>query len=452
MTKRTITNLTRNKKKKKILHKDSFENVITGLGSRLDKQSASQYGMSRTIERDELEEFYRNNWIAKAIDGKVFDMIRKWRTFKSSSIDPDKIKELEAVEKNLQLKNKFKQALTWASIYGGAAIIMNVNNQGDLSEELNYKNVQQGDLDRITVVDRWMLTQSGVIEYNPLSKNFGEPDYYQLAWDTANTQIHPSRVIRINGREMPIHIKKTLHFWGDSDIQRIYDALIKNDTVYAAISTMVHDTNVDAMKIAGISEALMQEDGAERIIETLMTLNQSKSLLNMIAIDSDDEYIRNPISFAALPDIQKNFQQIVAGAVDYPYRRLIGEQVGGLGAVGDGSTLDYYDSIKNLQESKLVPKLDVLDQVMVRSALGEYPDDLCYEFNPLWQVSDSEQADIDIKKADKLLKLSDLGVPESILMRDAVEAGILNNMEESDIDEYERNVDNEIEEDDEFNE
>jgi hypothetical protein len=71
----------------------------------------------------------------------------------------------------------------------------------------------------------------------------------------------------------------------------------------------------------------------------------------------------------------------------------------GLGATGESDTRNYYDRLSSDQKNDLGPMLDRLDEVMIRSALGDKPDDLFYEWNSLWQLTDQEKADVATKKA-----------------------------------------------------
>ena len=89
--------------------------------------------------------------------------------------------------------------------------------------------------------------------------------------------------------------------------------------------------------------------------------------------------------------------------------------------------------ISSMQENNLRPNLPVLDQVIVRSALGDYPQSLSYEFNSLWQLTDQEEATINNTNAQTLATLASVGVPEFTLLKDAIELGIVKNMTIADV-------------------
>lgn len=83
----------------------------------------------------------------------------------------------------------------------------------------------------------------------------------------------------------------------------------------------------------------------------------------------------------------KRFAQI-------PHTVLYGQSPAGLRATGDYDTRQYYDSISRKQENDLRPQLDYLDQVLIRSALGEMPPDYSFDFKPLWQIDEVTQSNI----------------------------------------------------------
>ncbi len=447
---RNPTKLKKTHNKRPLRFSDGMQNLISGIGTARDRQKHSRYVRDRVLTYDEVEEIHRNQWVSKAIDGKPFDMTREGRTFKSDDLTPEELTTIKETEEQLNMQQAIRQALTWASLYGGAAIVMVTEGAGKLDEPLNLDTFPQGGLLKLAPVDRWHITWSGAVDYNPISLTFGEPEFYRIAMDTENTQIHRSRVIRFTGREMPYNIQRELLFWGDSDIQRWYDSMIKYDTTSLAIGTMVHDANLDILKLKDLAVTLTQKDGEQKILDRLNTLNEGKSVINAMAIDAEDDLTRNPISFSALPEIEKFKLQTLAGALDYPLRRLLGESTGGLGAVDDGSTRDYYDAIGALQKTVLAPRLRRIDQVMVRSALGKYPDNLSFKFNSLWKMTEKEEADLNAVKAETLNKLADIGVPEHVLMRDAVEQGLTNNLDEKYIAEIEKNPTPEPENENEF--
>jgi len=76
--------------------------------------------------------------------------------------------------------------------------------------------------------------------------------------------------------------------------------------------------------------------------------------------------------------------------------RLFGQTAGGLSATGDGDLNNYYDHVAAIQEADFRPDLELLDRLLVRSALGDYPEDISWTWNPLYQESGTELAQQDL--------------------------------------------------------
>jgi phage-related protein (TIGR01555 family) len=133
--------------------RDSLYNLITGLGTPKDPTTASTYHLS-LLNRNDLENAYRSDWIARRIvDAPAEDATREWRAWQASQ---DQIQVIEDEEKKHDLQRKLRLALIRSRLYGGAALVMGVN-QGNSDEELVLENVQEGDLEFVVVLNRYEL-------------------------------------------------------------------------------------------------------------------------------------------------------------------------------------------------------------------------------------------------------------------------------------------------------
>ena len=126
-------------------------------------------------------------------------------------------------------------------------------------------------------------------------------------------------------------------------------------------------------------------------------------------------------TFATLPDIIDRMQQQVSGAAKIPRALLFGTGAGGLGATGDLELSAYYDQIATVQSNEIEPAMAIFDECLIRSALGNRPPEIWYEWSSLWQTSDAEKADIFAKVAGAVRNLADSGViPREVLTQSVV--------------------------------
>jgi hypothetical protein len=106
-------------------------------------------------------------------------------------------------------------------------------------------------------------------------------------------------------------------------------------------------------------------------------------------------------------------------------RGLAGGSTGG----GADDVRSYYDACATKQKNDIAPRLGMLDQVLVRSATGGFNDNIAYEWNPLWQLSDADKATIQFQKAQATQIYANLG----IINEDALREGIVNQLIEDQV-------------------
>ena len=128
--------------------------------------------------------------------------------------------------------------------------------------------------------------------------------------------------------------------------------------------------------------------------------------------------------------ILHEFLTLVSGAAQIPVSRIFGTAMGqgmegGATSGGPDDLRNYYDHCTNIQKNEIAPRLGMLDQVMLRSAFGQNPDqNIHFEWNPLWQLSDGDKADIALKKA----QATQIYANGNIMNEDALRRGVVNQL------------------------
>jgi phage-related protein (TIGR01555 family) len=412
---------------------DGLENVVAGLGTDRDKMSYSVYGMPRVLTRMELENAYRGSWLSKKIVNAVADdMTREWRHVVFDDDDGESQFAIEQAEKRFALKGKINESLRWARLYGGALLIIGTRDK-DLSKPLNVQAIRKGDLRYLHVMDRWRVSPAGSLCMDLDSPNFGMPEYYMLA--ESSVRVHHSRVLRFNGQKLPYFAWRSNAMWDDSELQHVLDSLTNCDTATRGIATMLFEANVDVVKAEGLADVLARKDGEAILTKRFQIAGMLKSFNRMLLLDGTESYEKKSNSFANLDKIVQQFMVDVSGAADIPMTRLFGQAAGGLNATGDNDVRNYYDMVSGKQETEVRPQLEYLDEVLVRSTLGFMPDDYRFDFNSLWQVSDTEQATIEKTRAERDVAYLNAGVvTEGVVARDLKERGTYRNLTDEDVE------------------
>lgn len=412
---------------------DNFINFITGLGTTKDPTSATQY-IYHELDRNELEQAYRGNWIARAvIDAPAEDATKEWRHWQASK---EEIEKIETIEKTLMVQMKMRQAATRARLYGGAAMVIGVD-QGDIEEPLDLEAVGEGDLKWVVVMNRYELA-AGPRIYDVESPWFTRPEYYTVATPTMNLEgqgagipsmgmahMHPSRVIEFVGHELPDWRLAPLGGnWGDSVLQVMDDTLKSWGMTLAGIANMVNDAKMDVVKIPEFSKMIVNQTYRDNLFKRFSAANQAKSVVNTLIMDAKEEWERIQTNFAGLPQILLALQPVVAASGGIPVSRLMGQSPGkGLSQATSGGESDlynYYDGITSKQKTEYSPKMVSLDQCIVRSALGKYDPGIYYDWAPLYKEQPKDVATVRLQRAQTTQIYANLGLINEDAFRQAV--------------------------------
>lgn len=414
-----------------MISNDSLTNFVSGLGTDKDKGTAARFTL-RIIDQGQLEAAYRSDWIArKVIDIPAFDATRAWRAWQA---EDQQIELIEAEERRLGLQQKLAIAITRARLYGGAAIIIGDGAQ-DPSTELLPQSVKRGGLRYINVVSRHDLT-TGQINRDIASPYYGEPESYQYVTGAgASVTIHPSRVVRIIGADMPDPMRSG-DAWGDSSLLPVYDAILQATATNANLAQLVWEAKVDVVKVPDLMLNLTSPEYSGLMTERFTLANVMKSINNTLMLDAQEDWQTRQINFAGLPDVIRAYLMIATAAADIPATRFLGQSPQGFSATGESDMRNYYDRISADQQMRLTPALNRLDELLIRSAVGDRPPEVHYEWRSLWQMTDKERAEVAKLKADTFAIDVNSGLIDDVALRKArenqlVEDGVYPGLEEA---------------------
>lgn len=418
---------------------DTLVNLVTGMGTGKDKQTATQF-IFNAMDRQQVEAAYRGDWISrKIIDIPATDATREWRTWQADKGDITKLTDLEA---NLNIQRKTKSVLQKSRLYGGAALVMGID-QGQPDEPVEVEKLGLGCLKFVHVVNRYEIS-AGTTDWDIMSPWFGQPSYYERqVQGSLPVRLHPSRVVRFLGAEIPDITQA--QGWGDSVLQIVSDAVISMNTVSQSIASLIQEAKVDIVKIPELSERISSQGYEDRLKTRFAMAALMKSIYSVLLVDKEEDWERVEQTFQGMPDILREFMTLLCGAADIPATRFLGEPPKGLNATGESDTRNYYDRVSTEQHVEVQPVLEPLDTVLQISALGKAPDGLFYEWNPLWQLSATEKATIAKSQADVLqidvnTALMDPMVLQKARENQLIESGLYPGLEQI-IDEFGTDID-----------
>lgn len=379
---------------------DSFNNFAAALGIGANNvNTASTYSFNFiTKNRILLESMYRGSWVVgQAVDVPADDMTQGGIDIQSDLEPGDEAMLLESIE-DLKIWRSLTSVLKWSRLYGSCLGLIMIEGQ-DLKTPLVMDSVGEGMFKGILPIDRWQVVPSFGNLIKDLSPDMGMPKFYKMTPDAIIPNlgdIHHSRVLRFDAIEMP-HYQKTVDtLWGESIIERINDRLIAFDSTTTGVAQLVYRAYLRTWKIKNLREIISSGGPAYKgLLKNVETVRQFQANEGISLIDADDEFETHAFTFAGLDDVLLQFGQQLAGALEIPLVRLFGQSPAGMNATGESDLRTYYDGIRKKQETQLRLPMKRILELVSRSTLGEpLPDGFKFTFNPLWQTTDKEKAEI----------------------------------------------------------
>lgn len=355
---------------------DGLVNVVSGLGTQKAKRSHNQFQYGFLNDFQQLDAAYQTSWLARAIvDYPAEDMTREWRTLKCDDADV-----IRAEEDRLQLPAMVSEATSWARLYGGAGILMLTNQ--DLTKPLKPEKIKKGDLYRLLVIDRFDMTAMDLNQTNILAANYLQPEFYTIA--AGAQMIHWTHFARFAGAKLPRRQRAQTQGWGDSELRKCLDDVMDIVASKDGIAELMQEANVDIIKREGLSDELAS-DQDDAITARYALFSMMKSSINLALLDGEETYDRKTLDLSGVAPVLDTLMTWISGAADIPLTRLFGTSAKGLNATGEGDMDNYFNSLSSKRLTQIDPGLRQLDEVMVRSATGQWLEDFNYVWNPYKQ-------------------------------------------------------------------
>ncbi|MCC8421463.1 DUF1073 domain-containing protein [Photorhabdus thracensis] len=385
--------------KKPVRTTDGYNNFTAKLGGYTSNIQTGGTYIPGYISRNRVQiEFgYRSSFLIGAgVDAMADDMTRKGISI-SSRMKPDAKGRLETFWEDIGVWDELNNTLKWSRLYGGALLVVLIDGQ-DPSTELNLETIKEGQFKGVMCLDRWMVkpTDSDLVkEYGP---HFGKPQFYNVVINQQGIppwKIHYSRVIRMEGDTLPFQQAQTENGWGMSVVERIFERVQAFDTATVGTTQLIHKAHLRTYSIDGFRKILATGEGSPAyaaLMKHMDMIREFQTIEGMTLMDALDTFQTHSYSFAGIADVILRFAEQVSGATGIPLVRLFGQSPSGF-STGDGDLENYYSRVNTLQERRLRRPLRWLLDISHRSLFGEpLPNDFTFEFNKLWEMSDTDRA------------------------------------------------------------
>lgn len=396
--------------------KDSFQNFAARVGLGTGNQhDQSVYGFNfLSRDRLKLEAMYRSSWVVgQVVDVVADDMTRKGVKLNGLS-DPKESEKIDQEMDRLQVWGRLNKSIKWSRLYGGAIAVMMIDGQ-NVSTPLNLNTISKDQFKGLLVLDRWMIQPTLQDLVTELGPDYGTPRYYDVITDSVglcNQKVHYSRVIRMDGVELPYNQSIAENLWGQSVIERLEDRLTIFDSATLGAGQLVYKAHLRTYKVKGL-RSLIAAGGQlyEALVKQINQIRQWQSNEGLTLMDADDTYEAHQYNFSGLDNILLQFGQQISGATGIPLVRLFGQSPAGLNATGESDLANYYDNINQQQEGRLRTPLQILYAVLHMSVLGKpLPDSFSFKFASLWQLDDEKKANVAKGVSEAVIAVEEAGL------------------------------------------
>lgn len=402
---------------------DAWQNAYTGIGTTRDKRSGTTLTYASQLAFEECAELLRSNPLAARIARRpAEEMTREWLDVIVNS-EKDLSTEIENWLSTIDAPAVFAQALEWQRAYGGAGILLGVDD-GNVDPSIYTQPRDPSLYERITHLTPFCSRELQATAYFSAfhKPKFGIPAAYRVVpqvpygsgSDVANfgslnvsqpsktaapmqPEIHESWILRFSG---PTANRRDLinnYGWGLSVYQRVQEVLKDFDHTWASVANLLQDFAQAILSIPGLTQMLASEEGKTAVANRLQVLDMTRSNSRLIALDGGDstgadkeEFRREVASLAGVSDILGSFGELVAAASDMPLVILLGLSPKGLGNEGAADLRGWYDHVGALQRKDMLPQIRALIGAQYAEALSDKTWSVVPR--PLWTPDETTQA------------------------------------------------------------
>lgn len=389
---------------------DGYSNMLNKYGTKQDNSTAYQYNAEPFADDMELTRLYEGNGLfTKIIDRPSEEAVKHGLDIDFGNKDISEYVD-ERLD-DLDFEDKFATAEKWARLYGGSIIVMLVDDGGGLDDPLDFRNARS--IEELMVFERAVVQPDYTALYNfnfidPGRRHspFGEPEYYMVFSTYGYFRVHRSRCLVFRNGRLPEQTSNALYrFWGVPEYVRIKRALRECITSHEDGVKLLERSVQAIYKMKNLANLLSTEDGENKAIQRLQVIDMARGILNSIAIDVDGEdYDFKTLQMSGVKDVIDATCNMLSAVTNIPQTILFGRSPSGMNSTGESDMENYYNMVENIQKQNMKKNARtvielVLKQGKLDGSISDAPK-FKMKFAALWSTSETEQADVDNKKAN----------------------------------------------------
>ncbi len=387
-------------------HQDGYINVLNKYGTTQDNSEAYEWVSNTRFDPMSLELNYEGNGLfAKIIDTPASEAIK--HGFKLTNVDDDVNTSVMKKLDKIGFMDETEVGIKWTRLFGGGLMVMLIDDGGRLDEEVNYKKVRG--ISEVHVFESPLVSWNQGSIYNSAKGLFGMPEFFEVSSQCGSFKVHHSRCLCFKNGRLPENASDSLaQFWGVPEYVRIKSFLREVITSSGFSVKMMERSVQPVYSVKDLGALLSTSEGEDIVVKRLQIIDICRSLLNTIAIDANGEgYEYKTAPFTGVQEVIDAACTLLSAVTNIPQTILFGRSPAGMNATGESDFENYYNSVEHIQQKTLKRNFQkVIDLVLLgmlhKGEIDEIPE-YEIEFNPLWSLSETEQATVDQTRAQTAL-------------------------------------------------
>ena len=390
---------------------DGYVNMLNKYGTSRDVSERYEFKQEPLVPDEMLTMYYEGNGLfAKIIDAPSEEAIK--HGFELDGLTDQELEDfyMEALDE-LDWEENMMTAVKWARLFGGSIAVMMIDDGRGLEEPLDWKNIRS--IDDIVIYDRSLIQPdyNSMFSYNP-DDPFGTrgsrlrmPEYYDVYSRYGTFRVHDSRCLVFQNGVLPENTSNSVYqLWGMPEYIRLKRAMRDAEVAHGTAPKLLDRSVQPVYKMKDLSEELATEEGEDRVLRRLQIIDMARGLLNSITIDSENEdYDFRTFTFTGVSEVIDATCNFLSALTNIPQTILFGRSPAGMNATGMGDLENWYNYVERLQKRMVRKNLRYLLSIIFQAGVNDGKIDsvppIKVKFNPLWSLSEQEEAALEQTKA-----------------------------------------------------
>lgn len=373
----------------KVIDSMILSNSVTGQGSKTDPAKANMVLPGAAIPETVQTALYHGSSIARKIITLPPDSALA-KGVKINTPDSELSDKLLMQFDADDIVNKVRKAGALARNYGGAAIVLNIDDGREPHEPVNLSNIKSINSSEVFDARNLMIRE---YETNVESPNYGQPIHIDVRKETLFSSevvpTHTSRMIIFRGLDTTVDEQRKRQGWDICVYDLIYDTLNMYNTAFYASSDTLNKANQGIYKITDLHK-LLSSDNDDVILARYTLMDKLRSSFRALVIGEGEEFRYESMNINGIADLLDKYTLKLAQDASIPVVILTGQSPAGLSATGESDLRMWNAKVEEYYNAQLKGKLEQIALFYMLNWGVDEPEKWSVEIPSVWNLTPSE--------------------------------------------------------------